>query len=88
VLGVTIANPQSLSFAILANNGRVKSYKIGETLDDTAYQLTEVYRDHIVLSQNGQTSNVAFGSAFSLDQRDATKVLNPNGAILSDNLLT
>lgn len=92
VLGVTIASPKALSFAILASNGKVKSYKIGEMLDGSAYQLAEVNNDHIILSQNGQTSKVEFGSAFALDQREqagnTNNAQNPNGAMLSGNVLT
>lgn len=92
VLGVTIASPKALSFAILASNGKVKSYKIGEMLDGSAYQLAEVTNDHIILSQNGQTSKVDFGSAFALDQREqagnTNNAQNPNGAMLSGNVLT
>ena len=70
IVGITVANPKSLSFAILTFNGKTKSYKVDEILDGSAFKLSDVKIDHIILTDNnGQTFKVDFGKPFLLDQR-------------------
>lgn len=74
VLGVTVANPARLSFAILNAGGKTQSVRVGDPIGDTDYKLFAVHADHIVLlAANGQQIEVKFGEPFDLDQSDAIR---------------
>lgn len=69
IVGLTSAMPEHFSFAVLNFNGKVKSYKINDFLEGTAFKLASVKSDHIVLvDSQGQTAKIDFGKPFLLDQ--------------------
>ena len=74
VLGVTVASPARLSFAIINADGKTQSVRVGDLIAETDYQLFAVHADHIVLlASNGQQAQVKFGEPFALDQSDAIR---------------
>lgn len=59
--GVVVSYPNQYSSAVIKVNEVADRYKVGETLAGTAYQLAEVYWDHVVLRDStGQSQQVAF----------------------------
>jgi len=59
--GVVVSYPSQYSSAVIKVNEVADRYKVGETLAGTAYQLAEVYWDHVVLRDStGQSQQVAF----------------------------
>lgn len=59
--GVVVSYPSQYSSAVIKVNEVADRYKVGETLAGTAYQLVEVYWDHVVLRDStGQSQQVAF----------------------------
>ena len=59
--GVVQGYPSQFSSAVIKVNEVADRYKVGETLAGTAYQLAEVYWDHVVLRDStGQSQQVAF----------------------------
>ena len=68
--GVVVSYPNQYSSAVIKVNQMADRYRVGETLAGTAFQLAEVYWDHVVLRDAaGQTREVAFNRiANGLDQ--------------------
>ncbi|MGY5391764.1 type II secretion system protein N [Acinetobacter sp. NigerLNRRAM0016] len=68
--GVVVSYPNQYSSAVIKVNQVADRYRVGETLAGTAFQLAEVYWDHVVLRDAaGQTREVAFNRiANGLDQ--------------------
>jgi len=59
--GVVVSYPSQYSSAVIKVNEVADRYRVGETLAGTAYQLAEVYWDHVVLRDSaGQSQQVAF----------------------------
>lgn len=82
VVGVTIATPESQSYAILTANGKTLSYRINDMIDGSGYKLVKVAADFVIVADaSGQTSKVPFGQPFFLDQSDAIRAkAQANGA--------
>lgn len=87
IVGLTSAIPEHFSFAILNFNGKVKSYKLNDILDGTAFKLASVKSNHIVLADNhGQTAKIDFGKPFLLDQSGQSQsktMINSQGNVLT-----
>ncbi|PJG42635.1 general secretion pathway protein [Acinetobacter tandoii] len=68
--GVVVSYPNQYSSAVIKVNQVADRYRVGETLAGTAFQLAEVYWDHVVLRDAaGQTREVVFNRvANGLDQ--------------------
>ncbi|MBR7540015.1 hypothetical protein KC221_27920, partial [Mycobacterium tuberculosis] len=47
VVGVTIATPESQSYAILTTNGKTLSYRINDMVDGSGYKLVKVAADFV-----------------------------------------
>lgn len=74
VVGVTVASPAQLSYAIINANGKTQSYKVNDLIEGSPYKLVAVQRDHVMIaSANGQTTKISFGQPFSLDQSAAIR---------------
>lgn len=82
VVGVTIATPESQSYAILTANGKTLSYRINDMIDGSGYKLVKVAADFVIVADaSGQTNKVPFGQPFFLDQSEAIKAkAQANGA--------
>lgn len=89
VVGVTIASNDRFSFAMLNSNNKIRSYRVGDLIDNTPYQLAEVKKDHIILKDmNGQTTKIEFGKPFELDQSSDNRSKNPQNPVMNNNTLT
>ncbi len=51
--GVIVAYPSRASSAVIKVKEVADRYIVGDTLEGTGYQLSEVYWDHVILRQNG-----------------------------------
>lgn len=82
VVGVTIATPESQSYAILTTNRKTLSYRINDMIDGSGYKLVKVAADFVIVADaSGQTSKVPFGQPFFLDQSEAIRAkAQANGA--------
>lgn len=61
--GVVISSPARLSTAVIKVGEVAERYQVGNTIAGTSYQLSEVYWDHVVLTQgNGTVREVKFSS--------------------------
>ena len=82
VVGVTIATPESQSYAILTANGKTLSYRINDMIDGSGYKLVKAAADFVMVADaSGQTSKVPFGQPFFLDQSEAIRAkAQANGA--------
>ena len=59
--GVLEAQPNALSSAVIKVGDKTERYRIGETIGETSYQLSQVYWDHVVITQgNGATREIKF----------------------------
>ncbi|QIO10051.1 type II secretion system protein N [Acinetobacter lanii] len=56
--GVVVASPSYNSSAVIKVNDVADRYLVGETLDNTGYQLAEVYWDKVILRQNNGEQKV------------------------------
>ena len=76
--GVVVAYPARASSAVIKVKEMADRYAVGDTLEGTGYQLSEVYWDHVILSQNGSNpKELRFKGLDSLYQPDpATKTTN------------
>lgn len=89
VVGVTIATNHRFSFAMLNMNNKIRSYRIGDLLDNSPYQLAEVKADYIILrDMNGQTTKIEFANVFLLDQSTQNRAKNPQNPTVANNTLT
>lgn len=69
--GVLLAIPERLSSALLEVNGKVKNYRIGESLQDSGYTLVVVDWNAVVIADGaGKQSVINIVDAMPLDQRD------------------
>ncbi len=60
--GVLVSYPAQFSSAVIKITESAERYRVGETLENTAYQLAEVYWDHVLLRhQNGSTRELRLG---------------------------
>ncbi|AOA59542.1 type II secretion system protein N [Acinetobacter larvae] len=66
--GVMVAQPQHYSSAVIKLEDHAERYRIGESIGDSAYQLAEVYWDHVVLSQGAIRKVLKFNGIDNLDQ--------------------
>lgn len=74
VVGVTLAYPETFSYAILVVNNKARSYKINDVLDGSPYKLVQVKRDAVILADvNGKEVTIDFGQKFELDQSEAIR---------------
>lgn len=82
VVGVTIATPESQSYAILTANSKTLSYRINDMIDGSGYKLVKVAAEFVIVADaSGQTSKVPFGQPFFLDQSEAIRAkAQANGA--------
>ena len=51
--GVVVAHPSRLSSAVIRVNDIADRYLVGEKIEGSAYELSEVYWDHVVLRHSG-----------------------------------
>lgn len=59
--GVMLAYPERFSSAVIKGKESADRYRIGDAVDNSSYQLAEVYWDHVVLKQsNGATREIRF----------------------------
>ncbi|WP_343683075.1 type II secretion system protein N [Acinetobacter baylyi] len=59
--GVMLAYPARFSSAVIKGKENADRYRIGDAVDNSSYQLAEVYWDHVVLRQsNGATREIRF----------------------------
>ena len=75
--GVVVSYPMRFSSAVIKVKETADRYRVGDTIEGTSYQLSEVYWDHIVLSQNGQNGKELRFTG--LDNLYQTVPLNPTG---------
>ena len=74
--GVVVASPSHNSSAVIKVNDVADRYLVGETLDNTGYQLAEVYWDKVILRQNnGEQKVLEFSGLENLYQ-----LLRPDAA--------
>lgn len=67
--GVVLGQPRHLSSAVIKVNDISDRYLVGEKLESSAYELSEVYWDHIVLRHgNGSTKEIKFLGIENLNQ--------------------
>ena len=68
--GVLLADPESLSSALLDVNGMVKNYRIGDSLQETGYTLVAVDWNAVVIADGAaKQSVISMADAMPLDQR-------------------
>jgi general secretion pathway protein C len=85
--GVVVSYPARFSSAVIKVKETADRYAVGDPIEGTSYQLSEVYWDHIVLSQNGNNSKelrfTGLGSLYqpmpgqSTDQNTSPPASNP-----------
>lgn len=67
--GVVVSYPARFSSAVIKVKETAERYQVGDTIEGTSYSVSEVYWDHIVLSQNGSnTKELRFTGLDSLYQ--------------------
>ncbi|WP_179999028.1 type II secretion system protein N [Acinetobacter sp. YH12239] len=67
--GVVVSTPSSQSSAVIKVREVADRYTIGQTLEGSSYQLSEVYWDHVVLKQpSGATTELRFTGIENLNQ--------------------
>lgn len=52
------------SVALLEIDGVSRQVKVGETIDDSGWQLLDVAKDHAVLQRQGEQRSVYVGQSF------------------------
>ena len=75
--GVVVSYPMRFSSAVIKVKETADRYAVGDPIEGTSYQLSEVYWDHIVLSQNGQNGKELRFTG--LDNLYQPVPLNPTG---------
>lgn len=86
ILGVTVAQPEAASYAILASGGKTLSYRFGDMIGTSQYKLTKVTLDYIVVTApDGSTQKIDFGQKFLLDQTDAIRAKAQNSPTNPNN---
>lgn len=67
--GVVVGSPRLNSSAVIKVNEVADRFVVGQNIEGSSYQLSEVYWDHVVLSQNGgNTRELRFTGIENLDQ--------------------
>ena len=67
--GVVLANPRHLSSAVIKVNDTPDRYLVGDKIEGSAYELSEVYWDRVVLtSSTGASKEIKFQGIDNLDQ--------------------
>lgn len=67
--GVVIGSPYSNSSAVIKVNDVADRFMVGQNLENSSYQLSEVFWDHVVLSQsNGAKRELRFKGIDNLNQ--------------------
>lgn len=68
--GVVIGQPSQFSSAVIKANNVAERYRVGENIEGSAYYLSEVYWDRVILKNNsGQTRELFFQGIDNLDQQ-------------------
>ncbi|KAF1019119.1 MAG: Type II secretion system protein C [Acinetobacter bereziniae] len=84
--GVIVSYPARFSSAVIKVKETADRYVVGETIDGTSYQLSEVYWDHIVLSQGGNNGKeLRFTGLDNLYQPLPTQSSNSNTSAPPNN---
>lgn len=85
--GVVIAAPSRYSSAVIKVNEVADRYQVGQNIEGSAYQLAEVYWDHVILKQsNGSTRELRFKGIENLNQpMIATQATSPNAMPAAEN---
>lgn len=79
IVGVTVSDPDTNSYAILNSGGKALSYRVGDMIGTSQYKLTKVVADGVfVTSPNGVPQKIEFGQKFSLDQSEAIRAKTQN----------
>lgn len=82
--GVIVASPHSNSSAVIKVNEVADRYVIGQTLEGSSFQLSEVYWDRVVLSQGGgSTRELQFSGIENLNQ---PMLPEQNGSIQNNSM--
>lgn len=67
--GVVVAYPRSQSSAVIKVGEIADRYVVGQTLENSSYQLSEVYWDHVLLRQpSGAVKELRFNGIENLNQ--------------------
>ncbi|MGY6626182.1 type II secretion system protein N [Acinetobacter johnsonii] len=68
--GVVVGQPSQFSSAVIKANNVAERYRVGENIEGSAYYLSEVYWDRVILKNNsGQTRELFFQGIDNLDQQ-------------------
>ena len=68
--GVVVGQPSQFSSAVIKANNMAERYRVGENIEGSAYYLSEVYWDRVILKNNsGQTRELFFQGIDNLDQQ-------------------
>lgn len=79
--GVVIGSPSSSSSAVIKVNDVADRFVIGQNLENSSYQLSEVYWDHVVLSQSsGAKRELRFSGIDNLNQALVPEQVQQNNA--------
>lgn len=84
--GVVVSYPARFSSAVIKVKETAERYQVGDTIEGTSYSVSEVYWDHIVLSQNGSnTKELRFTGLDNLYQPLPNDVSGQNVSTPSSN---
>ncbi|AYA70047.1 PDZ domain-containing protein [Acinetobacter sp. WCHA55] len=76
--GVVVGQPSQFSSAVIKANNVAERYRVGENIEGSAYYLSEVYWDRVLLKNNsGQTRELFFQGIDNLDQQIVPPVTAP-----------
>ena len=68
--GVVVGQPSQFSSAVIKANNVAERYRVGENIEGSAYYLSEVYWDRVILkNKTGQTRELFFQGIDNLDQQ-------------------
>ena len=88
--GVVVGSPRFNSSAVIKVNEVADRFVVGQNIEGSSYQLSEVYWDHVVLSQNGgNTRELRFTGIENLDQSmlpEQTLQNSPNATNASNSV--
>lgn len=84
--GVVVSYPARFSSAVIKVKETADRYQVGDTIEGTSYTVSEVYWDHVVLSQNGSnTKELRFTGLDSLYQPLPNNTSGQNTSTPSSN---
>ena len=73
--GVMLANPRYLSSAVIRVNNKASSYRVGQTIEETHFNVAEVYWDRVIVSDpSGQTQELLFGEQQAMQNNAPSQV--------------